>query len=76
MKTCYVVNGVVSIYKHDLGVNVTSSRKCDCPFKLQDKPIYNGEGWVLNDMTNNLIKSTKILLNLRKHNKDNITIIR
>lgn len=34
-------------YKHDLKVNVTSTHKCDCPFKLQGKHVSNGEGWIL-----------------------------
>ena len=28
-------------------VTITGTRKCDCPFRLQGKPISNGEGWVL-----------------------------
>jgi len=34
-------------YKDDLEVIVTSTTKCDCFFKLPDKPIGKGEGWVL-----------------------------
>jgi len=34
-------------YKTDLEVSITGTRKCDCPFKLHDKPIKCGEGWVL-----------------------------
>jgi len=30
-----------------LEVTITGTRKCDCPFRLQGKPISNGEGWVL-----------------------------
>jgi len=34
-------------YRNDLEVTITGTRKCDCPFRLQGKPISNGEGWVL-----------------------------
>ena len=33
-------------YKTDLEVSITSTRKCDCPFRLCGKPIKCGEGWV------------------------------
>jgi len=34
-------------YKQVADVSVTSSRKCDCPFKLRGKPISTGDGWML-----------------------------
>jgi len=34
-------------YKTNLEVSVTGTRKCDCPFRLHDKPIKNREGWIL-----------------------------
>jgi len=34
-------------YIHDLEVTITGIRECDCPFRLCDKPVANGEGWVL-----------------------------
>ena len=34
-------------YRSDLEVTITGTRKCDCPFRLCDKPIKGGEGWVL-----------------------------
>ena len=33
--------------KKDLVRTVTSSRKYECPFKLQAKPMVEGEGWML-----------------------------
>jgi len=33
--------------KHEMNVGVTSTRKCDCPFKLWRKLISNGQGWML-----------------------------
>ena len=34
-------------YRHDLEVTITSTRKCDCLFRLWGKPALKGEGWVL-----------------------------
>jgi len=34
-------------YKNNLEVSVTSTRKCDCPFKFRGKPVWNGEDRVL-----------------------------
>lgn len=34
-------------YKKDLVPTVTSSRKCNCPFKLRAKPVPRGEGWMV-----------------------------
>jgi len=43
------VRGVESITcKKDLVWTVTSTRKCDCPFKLRVKSISGGEGWMVN----------------------------
>lgn len=33
--------------KHDLEVIVSGTRKCYYPFKLQGKPVHNGECWIL-----------------------------
>ncbi|KAJ1387866.1 hypothetical protein SESBI_39627 [Sesbania bispinosa] len=35
-------------YKSKLVRNVTSSRKCGCPFRLRGRPLANGGGWKLN----------------------------
>jgi len=34
-------------YKSDVEPSVSSTRKCDFPFKFIGKPISNGDGWVL-----------------------------
>ena len=31
-------------YKQEVDVNIISSRKCGCPFKLRGKPILHGDG--------------------------------
>jgi len=36
--------------KTDVQPSVSGMRKCDCPFKLRDKLIFNGDGWVLKVM--------------------------
>jgi len=33
--------------KYDVQPSVSSTRKCDCPFKLRGKPICNEDGWML-----------------------------
>ena len=33
--------------KNDLVRTCTSSRKCECPFKLRAKAILGGEGWMV-----------------------------
>jgi len=38
--------------KCDVQPSVCGTRKCDCPFKLRDKPIRNGEGWMLKVILN------------------------
>ena len=40
-------SGNYRAYKKDLVPTVTSSRKCDCPFKLRAKPSPSGEGWIV-----------------------------
>jgi len=37
-------DGKYSKYKSDVQPSVSSTRKCDCPFKLRGKPINNGDG--------------------------------
>ena len=34
-------------YRDDLEVTITYTRKCECPFRLRDKPVGNGECCVL-----------------------------
>jgi len=36
-------DGKYKKYKNNLKVIVTGIKKCDCPLKFHDKPIYNGE---------------------------------
>ncbi|KAH1265131.1 Protein FAR1-RELATED SEQUENCE 5 [Glycine max] len=51
-RTSYVLIGCERSGKYracrkDLLQIVTSSRKCRCPFKLQVKPVFGGEGWMV-----------------------------
>jgi len=43
------MKGMVSIGSINLMFNLVflAQEKCDCPFKLKDKPISNGDGWML-----------------------------
>ncbi|XP_068498010.1 PKS-NRPS hybrid synthetase cheA-like [Phaseolus vulgaris] len=34
-------------YKKEVDVSRTGSRKCECPFKLQGKPVKGGQGWMV-----------------------------
>lgn len=34
-------------YKNSLPTKSTSTRKCECPFRLRAQPLTKGEGWFL-----------------------------
>ncbi|XP_068466601.1 PKS-NRPS hybrid synthetase cheA-like [Phaseolus vulgaris] len=34
-------------YKKEVDVSRTGSRKCECPFRLQGKPVKGGQGWMV-----------------------------
>lgn len=37
-------------YKSNVQPSISDTKKCNCPFKLRDKPIGNEEGWVLKEI--------------------------
>jgi len=41
------MGGKYKKYKSDVESSLSSTRKCECPFKLRGKPISKGDGWVL-----------------------------
>ncbi|KAL5165409.1 hypothetical protein HKD37_18G050537 [Glycine soja] len=87
-RTSYVLIGCersekYKTYKKDLVRIITSNRKCRCPFKLQAKPMLEGEGRltedekiIIGDMTKSMVKPKNILLTLKEHNANSCTTIK